>query len=93
MKFEKWLETRQGKPSCAIHERVAAARALQVKRFKGTRLSTNADMNPAEVCEHCRLEEAGQRLMQAAMRQLLPSARLPPRAHARPHDRRSCRHR
>jgi magnesium chelatase family protein len=50
---------------------------VQVKRFRGTRLLTNADMGPApaEVCEHCQLDEAGQRLMQAAMRQLHLSAR------------------
>jgi Magnesium chelatase, subunit ChlI C-terminal len=72
MKYEKLLETRQGEPSCAIHERVAAARALQVKRFKGTRLRTNADMDPAEVREHCWLDEAGQRLMQAAKKTAAP---------------------
>jgi magnesium chelatase family protein len=32
-------------------------------------------MSPAEVHEHCRLDEVGQRLMQAAMRQLHLSAR------------------
>jgi len=71
--YEKLSGTRQGEPSRAIRERVAAARAVQVTRFKGTR--TNADMGPAEVREHCRLDEAGQRLMQAAMRQLHLSAR------------------
>jgi magnesium chelatase family protein len=73
--YEKLSGTRQGEPSRAIRERVAAARAVQAKRFKGTRLRTNADMGPAEVREFCRLDEAGQRLMQAAMRQLHLSAR------------------
>jgi len=40
---------------------------VQVKRFKGTRLRTNADMGSAEVREFCRLDEAGQRLVQAAL--------------------------
>jgi predicted ATPase with chaperone activity len=44
-------------------------------RFWGTRLLTNADMGPAEVRLHCQLDGAGQRLMQAAMRQLHLSAR------------------
>ena len=48
---------------------------MQAKRFKGTRMLTNADMGPAEVREFCRLDEASQRLMQAAMRQLHLSAR------------------
>jgi magnesium chelatase family protein len=73
--YEKLSGTRQGEPSHAVRERVAAARVVQAKRFKGTRLRTNADMGPAEVREHCRLDEAGQRLMQAAMRQLHLSAR------------------
>ena len=47
----------------------------QAERFKGTRLLTNADMGPAEVRRRCQLDGAGQRLMQAAMRQLHLSAR------------------
>jgi magnesium chelatase family protein len=47
----------------------------QAERFKHTRLLTNADMGPAEVRRHCQLDGAGQRLMQAAMRQLHLSAR------------------
>jgi predicted ATPase with chaperone activity len=86
--YEKLSGQRLGEPSHTVRERVAAARQLQAKRFKGTRLLTNADMGPAEVREHCRLDEAGQRLMQAAMCQLHLSARLPPRAQAGPHDRR-----
>jgi hypothetical protein len=31
--------------------------------LKGTRLLTNADMEPTDVRELCRLDEAGQRLM------------------------------
>jgi predicted ATPase with chaperone activity len=72
--YEKLSGQRLGEPSHAVRERVAAARQLQAKRFKGTRMLTNADMGPAEVREHCRLDEAGQRLMQAAMRQLHLSA-------------------
>jgi magnesium chelatase family protein len=73
--YEKLSGSRQGEPSCAIRARVAGARALQVQRFRSTRMRTNADMGPAEVREHCRLDEASQRLMQAAMRQLHLSAR------------------
>ena len=51
------------------------ARALQVKRFKDTRLRTNANIGPAKVREHCQLDGADQWLMQAMMRQLHLSAR------------------
>jgi magnesium chelatase family protein len=73
--YEKLSGTRQGEPSRAIRQRVAAAREVQAKRFTGTRLRTNADMGPSEVRQYCQLDEAGQRLMQAAMRQLHLSAR------------------
>ena len=66
--YEKLSGQRLGEPSQAVRERVAAARTVQARRFKGTRLLTNADMGPAEVRAHCQLDAAGQRLMQAAMR-------------------------
>src|SRR5437870_12230258 len=68
--YEKLSGERLGEPSRAVRERVAAARSRQSQRFRGTRLLTNADMGPAEVREHCPLDPAGQRLIQAAMRQL-----------------------
>ena len=73
--YDKLSSERQGEPSSAVRERVTAARLRQAKRFKNTRLLTNADMGPAEVRLHCQLDGAGQRLMQAAMRQLHLSAR------------------
>ena len=62
-----------------VRERVTAACVRQAERFAqgapGTRLLTNADMGPAEVRRYCQIDGAGQRLMQAAMRQLHLSAR------------------
>jgi len=73
--YDKLASERQGEPSRAVRERVTAARVRQAERFQHTRLLTNADMGPAEVRRHCQLDGAGQRLMQAAMRQLHLSAR------------------
>jgi magnesium chelatase family protein len=73
--YDKLSAERQGEPSSAVRERVTAARVRQAERFHNTRLLTNADMGPAEVRLHCALDGAGQRLMQAAMRQLHLSAR------------------
>jgi len=73
--YDKLAAERQGEPSSAVRERVTAARVRQAERFKHRRLLTNADMGPAEVRRHCQLDGAGQRLMQAAMRQLHLSAR------------------
>ena len=50
-------------------------RVRQSERFRGTRMHTNADMGLAEVRRYCELDGAGQQLTQAAMRQLLLSAR------------------
>jgi magnesium chelatase family protein len=44
--YKKLSGTRQGEPSRAIRQRVAAARTLQAQRFKGTLLRADADMGP-----------------------------------------------
>jgi len=75
VQYEKLSSDRLSEPSAAIRERVCAARMRQAERFRGTRLLTNADMGAAEIRQHCALDNAGQRLMQAAMRQLQLSAR------------------
>ena len=75
VQYEKLSDSRLGEPSATIRERVCAARTRQAERFRGTRLLTNADMGAAEIRQHCALDGAGQRLMQAAMRQLQLSAR------------------
>jgi magnesium chelatase family protein len=60
----------------AIQARVAAARERQRRRFEGSRgLLSNADMGPAEVRDHCRVDDAGKSLLRAAMQQLHMSAR------------------
>ena len=68
-------ERARASPSAAVRVRVTAARVRQAERFKCMRLLTKADMGPSEVRRHCQLDGAGQRLMQAAMRQLHLSAR------------------
>lgn len=73
--YEKLNSMRPGEDSATIRRRVVAARQVQTQRFHGTRLLANSDMGPAEVHRHCALDGAGQRLMQAAMRQLDLSAR------------------
>ncbi len=76
--FQKLSSLEGGEPSVAVRERVVAARELQAHRFQGwdrPGLLVNGDMGPAEVQEFCRLDEAGRRLMGAAVRQLDLSAR------------------
>ncbi|MBN1139037.1 MAG: ATP-binding protein [Anaerolineae bacterium] len=73
--YEKLSSDRLGEPSAAIHAQVEAARDRQRARFRGTRLLANADMGPGEVRDFCRLDDAGKRLLKAAMHQLNMSAR------------------
>jgi magnesium chelatase family protein len=73
--YEKLSDRRAGEPSSAVRERVERAREVQVARFAGTSLRTNADMGPKELQEHVVLDEAGESMMKAAVRQLHLSAR------------------
>ncbi len=74
--YEKLSSERLGEASPAIRRRVAAARECQRARGSGEgRRLTNAELGPAELRQHCRLDGAGQALMKAAVRQLNLSAR------------------
>ena len=75
--YEKLAGTRPAESSTAIRERVVEARDRQRRRFAGTRLGCNADMEVAEVREYCqgRLHPAGPGLLKAAVAQLHLSAR------------------
>ena len=73
--YEKLADDRLGEPSENVQARVVAARARQTERLKGTGLTTNADLTAAEVRSLCRVEDAAQALLKAAMKQLYLSAR------------------
>ena len=73
--FEKLSDTRLGEPSDAIRPRVEAARARQRERLREPGLTCNADMGPAEVRQHCPLDDGGRALVRQAMTQLQLTAR------------------
>jgi magnesium chelatase family protein len=73
--YEKLTDSRRGETSEKVQARITGARARQLKRFKGTRLTSNAEMTPAEIREFCRVEDSAQSLLRAAMKQLYLSAR------------------
>ena len=73
--YEKLTDNQRGETSGTVQARVTEARARQLRRFRGTRLTSNAEMTPAEIREFCRVEDAAQSLLQAAMKQLYLSAR------------------
>ena len=65
----KLTDARLGESSETIQARVASAREIQRKRF-GSDTATNADMRPADMRAHCKLDDAGMSLVRAAMAQL-----------------------
>jgi magnesium chelatase family protein len=87
--YEKLSSDRLGETSASIRERVQAARERQRVRFGVRSLPTsaqsqetlqstitcNSDMRVAEVRQFCKLDEAGDNLVRAAMSQLNLSAR------------------
>ena len=73
--YEKLADDRLGEKSDKVQARVKDTRLRQHERFKGTRLTCNAEMTPAEVREFCQVEESAQSLLKAAMKQLYLSAR------------------
>jgi magnesium chelatase family protein len=75
VEYEKLSDDRLGEPSDCVRERVEAARERQRRRFEGTGRTTNAEMGPGEVRKYCKLDEAGEALMRAAMAKLQLSAR------------------
>ena len=75
VEYEKLTDERLGESSEKVRERVERARAVQRKRFEGTKLICNAEMGPLEVRQFCQADPAAQGLLRAAMKQLALSAR------------------
>ncbi len=75
VEYEKLTADAVGEGSSAVRDRVEQASERQRHRFAGTGVQTNADMGPAEVWDHCKLDDAAQSLARAAMEQLQLSAR------------------
>ena len=75
VEFEAMRRREKPESSQAVKARVDKARARQAERFRGTAVSCNAGMTPAMVGEHCRLDEAGERLLQGAFQRMGLTAR------------------
>ena len=76
--YEKLSGDRLGESSDSIRARVQAARNIQLARFsklESSNIVANADMRVGEIRQFCKLQDEGQSLMRAAMRQMNLSAR------------------
>ena len=77
VRFEELSDKRapEGESSAAIRGRVLAARERQRTRFGGAGIFANASMTPRLIRRHCRLDDEGERLLEAAMTRQGLSAR------------------
>ncbi len=76
VEYDKLTGASSPEPSAEIRARVQRARDRQQERFADDgKYTCNADMGPADVRTHCKVEPAAQTLLRAAMNQLHLSAR------------------
>src|SRR5581483_2056798 len=75
VKYRELAERAPGESSAAIRERVDRARAVQLARFAGMPFFSNARMGARELREHCRVDAAGERMLELAINRLGLSAR------------------
>ena len=75
VEFEAMRRRETPESSAVIRARVNEARALQTRRFAGSGTACNAHMSPAQVGAFCRLDEAGERVLQGAFRRMGLTAR------------------
>jgi magnesium chelatase family protein len=74
VKYEK-LEGRSGESSAQIRERVNNARQIQLKRYKGLNIYSNADLSPKLIEKVCKLNEPSKIILKNAFEKMNLSAR------------------
>ena len=75
VRYAELTDDTPAEPSSAIRQRVNAARERQQARFAGTSIPHNAAMGVRDIRQNCRLDDAGERLLEQAMQHFGLSAR------------------
>nr|WP_325304947.1 YifB family Mg chelatase-like AAA ATPase [uncultured Dysosmobacter sp.] len=75
VEYEAMRRRETPESSAVVKARVDEARAIQTARFAGTDTPCNAQMTPDQVGQFCRLDDAGDALMQAAFARMGLTAR------------------
>ena len=70
VEYEAMRRKEQPETSQQVRSRVNAARQVQQRRYEGTGVTCNAYMTPAMIGQYCRLDAAGEKLMQGAFDRL-----------------------
>ncbi len=73
--FENLSGNHKSEPSSEIKKRVEKARAIQHKRFEGTKITCNAKMDAANTRKYCQLTENALFILKTAFERLSLSAR------------------
>ena len=73
--FKELAGGTNGTPSATMREQVVRARAIQRRRFAGSKTRHNGQMTHRQIVQHCKLDDAGLSLLKAAMTELGLSAR------------------
>ncbi len=73
--YEKLTGEITGENSERVRTRIETGRLVQQERFKGGKLTYNAEMTPMEVRQFCQIEPSAQSLLRSAMKQLYLTAR------------------
>lgn len=72
---DELLRAPEGEPSCEIRKRVTAARQIQNQRLVNTGIFCNAQMEPAQLQEFCKLDSESVTYLRHSIRELQLSAR------------------
>ena len=75
VEYEAMRRRETPESSAAVKARVDAARAIQATRLAGSGAACNAQIAPAQMREFCRLDGAGEKLMQNAFQRMGLTAR------------------
>ena len=75
VEFEAMRRREKAESSAAVRSRVNKARGVQKKRFAGTSVLCNAQMEPGMVGEFCKLDASGEKLLKGAFERLGLTAR------------------
>ena len=75
VKVEKLTKEINAEPSAKIQSRVHGAKEIQLRRFKGTKITSNAEMNNKQLKQFCNLDDQSILLFKQAISKLNLSAR------------------
>ncbi len=75
VKYRDLASRDPGEPSVEIKKRVDRARRVQLDRFKGLKIYSNAQMTNRHIKKFCQIDEASQRLIEMAIDRFGLSAR------------------